>query len=77
MSRFKYTSNQNLTKWLKTFDRMAAKLDPIGNLAEKNMQQIVKLLNVMLSFTAPETISTLPANLYASLVKFVGDNSVQ
>jgi hypothetical protein len=56
---------------------MAAKLDPIGNLNEKNMQQIVKLLNVMLSFTAPETISSLPATLFASLVKFVGDNSVQ
>lgn len=53
LGRLKYESNKNLTKWMQTFDKMATKINPLVNKDDKNMAQVVKILNVLFSFKEP------------------------
>lgn len=62
---------------MKVFDRMVGKFDPIANSQEKNVMQIVKILNVLFMCPGPQTITMIPPNLLKTLNKFVGENEVQ
>ena len=50
LGRLKYESNKNLTKWMQVFDKMAIKINPLTNTDDKNMAQVVKILNVLFSY---------------------------
>lgn len=50
LGRLKYESNKNLTKWMQVFDKMAIKINPLTNKDDKNMAQVVKILNVLFSY---------------------------
>ena len=56
------------------FDKYAAKNDPLVNKEEKNMVQIVKILNVLFGYQSPEVPSRVPDALFKSLSRFVQSN---
>ena len=76
LSRLKYTSNQHFSAWLKIFDEMAVVKDPLADTEEKNMAQVVKILNVMFLLDGPEAIKSIPENLWKALCRYVKDNQV-
>lgn len=76
LGRLTYTSNKNLAQWMKTFDKMATKIDPLTNTEDKFISQVVKILNVMFLINGPELISDLPKNLMGMLERLVRNNPV-
>lgn len=53
IGRLKYSSNKQLKPFMRVFDSMAAKIDPLVKQDDKYMAQVVKILNVL--FMAKQT----------------------
>ena len=76
MGRIKYTDNKFLPKWMKTFDRMSTKIDPLTKTEDKLFAQVIKILNVLFLIDGTETIKEFPQHLFNLLVRFVMNNNV-
>ena len=76
VGRIKYTNNKLLPKWMKTFDKMAIKIDPFTNKEDKIIPQAIKILNVLFLIPQPEVIKEIPANLFKLLVKLINKNDI-
>jgi hypothetical protein len=61
---------------MKTFDKMATKIDPLANTEDKLIPQVVKILNVMFLINGPEVISDIPKNLMGLLERLMRNNQV-
>jgi hypothetical protein len=77
VGRVKYTENKVLPRWMKTFDKMAIKIDPFANPEDKLMGQVIKILNILFALPGPENITEIPSNLMNLLVKLVQKNDTQ
>ena len=76
VGRIKYTDNKLLPKWMKTFDKMALKVDALSDKGDKMMQQVIKILNILFNLPAPEVITELPVNLKSLFAKLIQKNDV-
>lgn len=47
---------------MKTFNNMA-KIDPLVNTEDKNISQVIKILNNLFLLNGPDIISDIPSNL--------------
>ena len=74
IGRLKYSDNKVLLTWMKTFDKMAVKIDPLSSKEDKIVPQIIKILNILFLVNGSETIKEIPMNLMCLLMKLVKDN---
>ena len=76
VGRIKFTDNKFLPKWMKVFDKMSVKIDPLTNKEDKLFAQVLKILNVLFLLEGPEQIKEVPQNLFKILIDFVMKNNV-
>jgi|JI10StandDraft_1071094.scaffolds.fasta_scaffold962277_2 hypothetical protein len=61
---------------MKTFNKMSQKIDPLTKTEDKNISQVVKILNVLFLLDGPEIISDIPKNLLNLLERLIVSNQV-
>lgn len=61
---------------MKTFNKMSLKIDPLAKTEDKNISQVVKILNVLFLLDGPEIICDIPKHLLNLLEKLIVSNQV-
>jgi hypothetical protein len=76
LGRLKYTSNKQSKSFIKVFDKIAEKIDPLVKQEDKYNAQVVKILNILFMAKQTEMIAEIPKNLMNSLTRYIKENSV-
>lgn len=61
---------------MKTFNKMALKIDPLTNPEDKYISQVIKILNTLFQLNEPELISDIPTHLFDLFEKLIIRNQI-